>query len=128
MPKKITKRFIEKDNMIIDLENNLMWEKEGSKNRLTFAEAVKYCKDLRLGEYKDWKLPTVKQLISIVDYEKYNPAINKIFKCESAFYWSSTKYAGGSGYAWFVDFYGGYFYGYSLSSSYCVRAVRQYSN
>jgi hypothetical protein len=75
----------------------------------------------------DWKMPNLKELISIVDYGRVGPAIDPIFaNCQSDYYWSSTIYAGYTGYAWYVDFrYGNVNYD-PRYYNYYVRPVRQY--
>jgi len=43
--------------------------------------------------YEDWRLPSIKELASIMDYSKSNPAMNTtFFKNVKATYWSSTSY------------------------------------
>ncbi len=49
------------EGMIIDRQAHLMWAKKGT----TFGEwsAVnQYCRDLKLGDFKDWRLPTDSEL------------------------------------------------------------------
>ena len=122
-----TKRFIDnKDGTVSDNETGLMWAQEGSPERLTFKEAEKYYKELNLGKHKDWRLPTLKELISIVDYDRISPSIDPIFKAESSWYWSATGYAGGSDGAWIVGFGGGNTYWDYRDDGYYVRPVRQY--
>ncbi len=130
MPKvaiKIKKRFIDNgDGTISDKETGLMWAKAGSEKELNFEGAKNYCKNLKLAKHKDWRLPTIKELISIIDYEKYRPAIDPIFQCESSWYWSGTKFAVDSGCAWIVSFGNGSVgWGYRSYYGY-VRPVRQY--
>lgn len=62
-----------------------------------------------------WRLPSVKELSSIADKTRSNPAIDTTAfpATPSSWYWSATPYAGGSGGAWYVDFsdgYVGYYY------------------
>ncbi len=76
--------------------------------------------------YKDWRLPTFEELLSIVNLDTYNPAIdiNYFPSTQSSVFWSSSPYASSSSNAWYVYFD----YGYS-SSNYkdynnLVRLVR----
>ena len=59
--------------------------------------------------YMDWRLPNEYELQSIVDYGRYNPAIDTgVFPGTNAdLYWSSSTGANDAGDAWGVDFYGG---------------------
>lgn len=124
---KVKSRFIDNgDGTISDSETGLMWQKEGSKEYLNFKDAEKYCKESNIADHKDWRLPTIKELISIVDYERRSPAIDPLFQCESSWYWSSTGYAGASGYAWFVYFGSGLVHWNGRGYKHCVRPVRQY--
>ena len=54
---------------------------------------------------KDWRLPTREELRSIVDYGRFDPAIDTRYfpHAESIYYWSSSPTASGS--VWAVGFY-----------------------
>jgi hypothetical protein len=56
--------------------------------------------------HTDWRLPTVKELQSLVDYSVYNPAVSDKLPGATApfYYWSSTAYANHDDLAWGVDF------------------------
>jgi len=129
----IVERFIDNgDGTISDTRSmpngkRLMWMKEGSQERLTYAQAEDFVSELNKEQYPDWRLPTREELLTLVDDTKYNPAINPIFKCEPAGYWTSTPYADNpSNDAWIVDFNDGNVNYDGRYFEYCVRPVRQY--
>jgi hypothetical protein len=72
-----------------------------------------------------WRLPTIQELLTLVDYGRHDPAIDAIFECKSDYYWSSTPAAlSPAVYAWIVYFYdGGALWGHRDLHA-CVRAVR----
>jgi hypothetical protein len=119
-------RFIEEDGFIKDTKTKLMWDKNGSQERLTYAKAEEFVAELNKEQYPDWRIPTREELESILDLTRRNPAINPLFKCESSGYWSSTPCTGYTGYAWYVFFGDGDVYGDDKTFSGFVRPVRQY--
>lgn len=59
---------------------------------MSWDEAKRYCEDLTLNDYRDWRLPTLPELFGIIDYERYEPAIDKhIQNVASGFYWTDSK-------------------------------------
>jgi len=93
--------------IVKDPSTNLMWEDtKHVMDGVSYPEADAYCKALALGEHKDWRIPTLKELLSIVDYTLYEPAILKEFSHidEDRLYWSSTQYANKSSEFWGVVF------------------------
>ena len=74
-----------------------------------------------------WRMPTIKELLSALDYEKCDPATS-IEGFTSSYYWSSSSYVSDSKYAWGVYFkYGGSHYGNKTVEFY-VRCVRTDEN
>ena len=72
-----------------------------------------------------WRLPTVKELQNIFDYEQGKPEISGF---NPYYYWSSTTHAHNVYHAWIVDFgYGNTSYGIK-SDAYYVRCVRKNDN
>ena len=77
--------------------------------------------------HSDWRMPTENELLTIVEYQRENPAINTtIFPntTSSVFFWSGSRLIIGSGNAWFVRFDEGYNPNDVYSSSLAVRLVR----
>lgn len=107
----------------------LMWQKKDDGSTRTWDTAGTYCDGLNLGGHSDWRLPTKKELMSIVDYSiPYpGPTINTTYfsNTKSSYYWSSTTYAKYPYGAWLVRFSDG-FVGSYYKSHYdnYVRCVR----
>lgn len=55
------------DGTVTDLVTGLMWEKNMGE-KLTFEEAKKKAETLRTGGYDDWRIPTVKELYSLIQF------------------------------------------------------------
>jgi len=76
------------------VKGTLMWQdtQESTNILLNQLEAKRYCKGLILAKRKDWRLPTYKELLEIVEYTKANPATHKeIQHIDSTDYWSDTQ-------------------------------------
>ncbi len=114
-----------RNNLLIfnDKRKIFMWQTESFKDMMTWAEAVEECKNLRIGGYTDWRLPTIKELLSLVNYSLFNPATSMPNTIPS-FYWSSTTSASNTGSAWGVNFSYGHDFSSDKDNSYYVRAVR----
>jgi hypothetical protein len=57
------------DGTISDLNTGLTWQKTPSLNRkMSFADAVANTKTCRLAGHGDWRLPTLKELYSLIDF------------------------------------------------------------
>ena len=81
-----------KDRTITNTTTGLMWQAVTPIESMSWQDARKYCKSLELAGYRDWRLPTIKELISIVEYSRSYPALNPVFGSWSVPCWSSTTY------------------------------------
>jgi len=56
------------EGLFIDKQTGLIWEKErGNLNKnIYFNDAVKYCSNLELGGYSNWRLPNIDELRTLV--------------------------------------------------------------
>jgi len=114
------------DGTVTDTDIGLMWQQRTLDNTMTWEEALSSCETSNLAGYTDWRLPAKKELQSLVNYSRFNPAINITYFPDTAasWYWSSTTYADYTLGAWGVDFGSGDDGGSSKGSSGYVRAVR----
>ena len=62
--------FVEPALENIDTIGKLMYQKEPSLGRFTWSEAKKYCKNLTLKEYSNWRLPKKEELKKILNKEE----------------------------------------------------------
>jgi formylglycine-generating enzyme required for sulfatase activity len=120
-------------NTVHDSITDLYWQIEDDNTTRSWGDAWNYCQDLILwigGSIgylaTNWRLPTTDELMSIVSYGSYDPAINPVAfsGTNSSGYWSSNTRASDSGYAWIVDFILGSVYNSDKSIDRFVRCVR----
>jgi hypothetical protein len=71
------------DGTISDLVTDLMWTKSPDLNgdskidandKLSYAEAIDYAKSATIGGYDDWRVPSIKELYSLVDFSGIDPS------------------------------------------------------
>jgi len=101
-------KFIDNhDGTVTDAATGLMWQKADSGSGMDWKTALKYAETLRLAGRSDWRVPTAKELQSIVDYTRspqttHSAAIDPVFQATKiknpegrdnwAYYWSSTTH------------------------------------
>ncbi|MDD5229051.1 MAG: DUF1566 domain-containing protein [Methylococcales bacterium] len=90
------------------------------------TDALKLTADT--GGKTDWRLPTYKELLTIVDYSAYSPAVNVIVfpDAPSVQFWTTTQMAGDyyTSNSWYVNFDNGQGSYGGKSNNYAVRLVR----
>jgi hypothetical protein len=122
---------------VTDNTTNLMWQQcsdgqsgascTGTAVTVTWNNAITYCESLSLGGFSDWRLPNIKELLSIVDMTLATAAaINATYfpNTPSSNYWSSTSYAPDTTSAWLVVFYDGTTLSSNKTNPLYVRCVR----
>jgi hypothetical protein len=136
-------RFVDNgDGTVTDTCTGLMWQQAtadinedgqiGAVDALNWADALQYCENLEYAGHSDWRLPNVRELISIADYGRcpgFDPAVFSIaLPGEGWFvlYWSSTSPANDveRGKAFNVYFWNGLTWGDPKTSLGYVLAVR----
>lgn len=110
-------RFQKTDHGYLDTQTGLEWAKEVI-GPMPWQEAMVHVASLGDG----WRLPTIHELITLIDFSKHGPA-SSFPGQQSDWFWSSSR-ASSMPNAWHVNFYTGYVY-YSVKvSNFCARCVR----
>ena len=79
----------------------------GTDATCTPAEATAYCDGLQLGGASTWRLPSLAELVSLIDVTRYDPAVDPIAFADTPaeFFWTSSPYVGPpADYTWRVSF------------------------
>jgi len=77
-----------------------MWQQTPASSK-TWAEARSYCNDLTHAGYSDWRVPTPKELLSIVDHSTFYPA--SVFSGYYNDFWTSKIYVTDPDKSWYVS-------------------------
>jgi hypothetical protein len=93
------------DGTVSDEATGLMWQKGDSGRPMDWSGALAYAANLGLAGHRDWRVPSIKELQSIVDYSRSPGATNSaaiapLFLCSTMtnpdgkpnapYYWSAT--------------------------------------
>jgi len=108
-------KAINGDMVVVDSATGLMWHQSGSDDTKTWYEAKGWIKKLNkrgYAGYRDWRLPTVDEAVSLLESSKKNGNlyINPVFSRNQRWIWTGDMFEDedGSEAAWIVYFYGGY--------------------
>jgi hypothetical protein len=121
-------KTIKGEKVVFDHASNLMWQQSGSPKYIKYDAAKKYVDDLNkkaFAGFKDWRLPTLEEAMSLMETEKKNGNlyIDQVFDKHQEWIWTSDPVQGESR-AWVVLFANGRCSWGSLNVVYSVRAVR----
>jgi N-acetylneuraminic acid mutarotase len=114
-----------KDEMT-DRNTGLIWQLGDDGNMYTQPEAVQHCASFTSAEASTgWRLPSVIELMTLIDNGLQLPSINKFFTgAQSTNYWTTTPTASANMLAWTVKFDFGEVIPLLMDSSLPVRCVR----
>ncbi len=127
------------DGTVTDFATGLTWQQSDAHNSDTGRnqpDAIAYCEALSL-KGGGWRLPEIKELVSIVDLRRVGPSIDLHYfpvipvnpnTSNSSEYWSASSFANDGDHAWYVDFESGNVLANDKESTesayYFVRCVR----
>lgn len=92
------------DGTITAETTGLVWQKQDDGITRNWNASAAYCENLSLGGHDDWRLPSKKELINIMDYGRTDPAIDPVYfpHTKQGWYWTSSLRAIDSYYAWSI--------------------------
>jgi len=108
----------------------LIWEiktLENKKDLYNYKDALTYAKDMNLGGYSDWRVPTAGELFSLVHLCRFALAIDEEWFPNTLpeNYWTSSTAPDDPEGIWRVRFGSGMvLFTYNRSAAYHVRVVR----
>jgi hypothetical protein len=111
---------------ITDPDTGLRWQRAVSPGVLSFDGAQRYCARLDVAGRKRWRVPTLGELLTLIDERAKAPMIDRVAFPETPGepFWSSSTFANGKELAWYVRFdRGDGLYG-RLSETFRVRCVQ----
>jgi hypothetical protein len=80
------------DGTVTDLVTGLMWQKSPLEQKLTFNQAILHANSFNLAGYTDWRLPTIKELYSLIMFYGKDPSGEKGSETNHLQPFISTKY------------------------------------
>ncbi len=83
-----------KDGTVTEKVTNRMWQQTVDYTRRNWIDSIRYCENLELAGHSDWRLPNVRELVSLVNYNKTSPAIDEEYFPKTPykyFFWSSSS-------------------------------------
>jgi len=109
-------------NTVTDNTMGLEWKDDETTNsvKITWEKANNYCSQGN----NVWRLPTRRELSSLVNYSSYNPSIDDSFdNTASDYYWTIDTSMRDNNNAWAISFSEGVESTIAKSSSYYVRCI-----
>lgn len=95
-------------NTVQDNFTGLTWQRVVPNGTFTRAEAITFCNNLVLAGASDWRLPHIKELVSIIDATRGDPSIDTAAfpNTPNEGFWSTTPSSGNANQGWMMMFNG----------------------
>jgi hypothetical protein len=98
-------RNFSRDNtleVITDNVRKIQWQDNNVTVVKNYVDAIEYCNDLIFANFSDWSLPSIQQLISVVNISGGSSKLETVFVnyTTSMYYWSNTSRANSATDAW----------------------------
>jgi Protein of unknown function (DUF1566) len=117
--------FVIDNDTVNDTATKLTWQRTAPDKSFSGADAEAYCSGLKL-DGSGWRLPTIKELHTLVDETRTTPAIDvdAFPDTASSFFWTSSRLAKFPQYTWSVNFADGGDAWFPAENPQHVRCVR----
>ena len=103
-------QYVANNDGVHDTRTDLTWQREAPPVNVTWLEALASCEALTLTGYTTWRLPSLKELLGLVDPTRTDPAVDlRAFPSATSFcFWTSTPLVDQPDHAFSVDFLDGH--------------------
>lgn len=124
-------RFVVQDNVVYDTATGLVWCRQANPGifPMTCSEAFLFIRKLNRSEHcgiKNWRLPSRKELYTLISYQHINPALpegHPFMDVFPGYYWTASPCNRLSDQAWYIHLGGGRIYRGMKYGSYLVWPV-----
>ena len=113
------------NEIVIDNDNKLIWQDDIDvvEKKHSFSQATQYCKNLNTSSLKNWRLPKIGELSSLID-ENEDEKISQVFQNHTqTFHLSSDNLSGDKSSIWGVHFQIGFNFWMSAGRKLHIRCV-----
>ena len=129
--------FTRDQNTIRDAKTRLEWQRDVRDEAFKWVNASSHCSSLTLDGLAGWRMPTYKELLTIVDEDPHTEVENgelvpkaldpnAFHDAPVPYYWTSTPLAGNPSLMWQINFKSGASGTQDKDSSLYVRCVRDF--
>jgi len=114
------------DGTITDAQTQRLWQEGASGSGLSWVQAKAYCQSLTLANQGDWRLPTMAELSTLLDFAKNMPAAAAAFAPTTTndAYWTAGTLKWTTTTGWALLFSNGAAYAYDATKTGRARCVR----
>ncbi len=114
------------NDTILDTRTGLEWQKTPPGSLMDWTNAQGYCDSLLLADQPDWRLPTIAELRSLVDYtDSTSPVLSDVFgPMYKDYFWTVTPSKQSQNDAWYVQMQHGFGYTTAVGTGWGTRCVR----
>ena len=106
-PKNSERYINHEDGTVTDTQTGLMWQ-EKEVYDISLEQAEQAAVNLSLAGYNDWRIPTVTELLSVVNDNLNKPPFESILgTSKSEYFWSAEHVSGDSRKTWVLNAGGG---------------------
>jgi hypothetical protein len=119
-------RYEIKAGEVRDVATGLTWQRKAPDKKVRFDAARAYCAQLSVGGQKGWRVPSLVELLTLIDERGAAPPIIDAAAfpdTKAGSYWSSSTFSGGPTSSWYVSFGEGYGLYDLVAATYYVRCV-----
>jgi hypothetical protein len=120
-----TPRYQAAADTVLDKQTKLTWQRIVDPTRRNWDAAKAYCAQLPLAG-GGWRLPSMRELQSLVDESRFEPSIDPIAFPDTppVEFWTGNVVSGAPASAWRVTFANGYTYDATATLEFLARCVR----